>query len=140
MQNKQTQIAKHLLVLGAFLQREASRITSDFGLTQQQFVVLKTIEEKGPINQKDICCSLMFEKSNVSKIVKKLKRDCLIDISSGSDDNRVSILAVTPKGRKILERGMELFNEWNSAWLKGLSNGDIKQAIMVLRNLVNLAR
>ena len=140
MQDKRTQIVKQLLVLGAFLQREASRITLDFGLTQQQFVVLKTIEEMGPLCQKNICCSLLFEKSNVSKIVKKLEKDKLVVISQDSQDNRVSSLKVTVKGRNILKKGMERFNEWNNSWLEGLSEGEISSALEVLEHLSNIAR
>jgi DNA-binding MarR family transcriptional regulator len=140
MNNNRTQIVKHLLVLGAFLQREATRITSEFGLTQQQFVVLKTVEEMGPLCQKNICCSLLFEKSNVSKIIKKLETDKLIVIDHDTHDNRVSSPKVTVKGRKILKKGMERFNEWNSAWLEVLSEGEISSSLDVLERLTNIAR
>ena len=140
MQDERTQIVKKLLVLGAFLQREASRITSDYGLTQQQFVVLKTVEDMGPLCQKDICCSLLYEKSNVSKIIKKLEKDKLLVISRGPQDNRVSSLKVTAEGRKILRGGMERFNEWNSSWLEILSEREIKGALEVLERLASITR
>ena len=89
MKTKQkTQIVKSLLRLGVFLQREGNRIVSDFGLNQQQLVVLKEIQEKGPVSQREICSELLLEKSNVSKIVGKLYSQGYITVSHSERDNR----------------------------------------------------
>lgn len=66
-------LIKDLLVDGVYLHKEGSRLVNEQNLTQQQFVVLNEIVECSEINQKDFVWNLLFEKSNVSKIVKKLK-------------------------------------------------------------------
>ena len=47
-------------------------VCQKFGLKQQQFNVLNEILWYGPISQKELGETLLFEKSNVSKIVKTL--------------------------------------------------------------------
>jgi len=140
MESMEVTIVKKLLLLGVFLQREGNRILQNFGLNQQQFVVLKEIQERGPISQKDICSRLLFEKSNVSKIVKKLAATGLIKISSSSEDNRVSSLTVNKKGHMLIEKCMTRLNNWNVEWLNSLSENELKQAATVLDKLNNLAR
>jgi hypothetical protein len=68
----ETQIVQLLLKNGLFLQREVNQVFRRFGLKQQQFSVLDGIVWHGPINQKDLSETLLFEKSNISKIVRIL--------------------------------------------------------------------
>ena len=85
-------IVFNFLRIGAFLYREGNRIVSEYGLNQQQFVVLKYISRHQPINQKEIYSHLLFEKSNLSKIIKKLKNLDLIKKETDLNDSRYSLL------------------------------------------------
>ncbi len=138
METEKIKIVKNLLRLGAFLQREGNRLLNKFNLNQQQFVVLKEIQERGPLSQRDICSELLFEKSNVSKIVKKLAVNKLVNITCSSEDNRISLLIITRKGNKVVEQCMMRLDQWNMDWLKSLSEKEIKQATKMLDRLNNL--
>ncbi len=131
-------IVKDLLQLGSALHRNGDRITAGYGLNQQQFVVLSEIVERGPINQTQLVGGLLIEKSNLSKIVKKLKSLGLIKISSSPEDGRATLLSVTSKGRKIWEECMGQFNEWQSNWANPLTKVEIDQTIKVLERLKGL--
>ena len=135
---QKTQIVKSLLRLGVFLQREGNRIVSDFGLNQQQLVVLKEIQEKGPVSQREICSELLLEKSNVSKIIGKLYSQGYITVSHSERDNRRSILTVTAKGNSILDRCMERLNQWNSEWLRPMSARELNNTVGILSRLESL--
>lgn len=138
MNGDKVTIVKQLLRLGAFLQREGGRLLSGLDLNQQQFVVLKEIEEKGPLSQKKICSELLLEKSNASKIIRKLESKGLVEIASSQEDSRISLLTVTEKGKRIINQGMQLLNEWNKKWLKSLPKKDIKHAIDILGKLESI--
>ncbi len=129
------QIVQHSLRLGAYLQREGNRILHDFDLNQQQFIVLKRIEEKGPLSQKSICSDLLFEKSNISKITGKLISLNLVSMSYSADDNRVSVLTITGKGKNVVVACMKKLNQWNSKWLTPLSKEEASQTLTVLNKL-----
>lgn len=135
-----TDVVKRLLLLGAFLQRQASRAVADLGINQQQFVLLKEIEEKEPINQKDLCSELLFQKSNVSKMVAKLECMGLVKRQVYPHDNRVTFLSVSKKGRGVLQEGMSRLNQWNTAWLDSLSLDEIEQIAAALKKLTVLTQ
>ncbi len=138
MDKQRIQIVQHSLRLGAFLQREGNRILHDFSLNQQQFIVLKRIEEQGPLSQKNICSDLLFEKSNISKIVSKLASMNLVTMSYSADDNRVSVLTITGKGKSVVDECMKKLNQWNSKWLTPLSKEEASQTLAVLNKLNTL--
>ena len=140
MESTEITIVKKLLLLGTFLQREGNRILQNFGLNQQQFVVLKEIHERGPISQKNICSRLLFEKSNVSKIIKKLAASGLIKVTPLSEDNRVCSLVINKKGNVLIEKCMVQLNNWNVEWLNSFSENELKQAVKMLDKLGNFAR
>jgi len=94
-------IVKGLLKIGSDLHRLGNSITGKYGLNQQQFVVLSEIVDRGPINQKQLVGGLVIEKSNLSKIVKKLKTVDLINITSSPEDGRTTLLSATKKVKQF---------------------------------------
>src|SRR5210317_1552003 len=84
-----TQIVQGLLKCGHFLQREMNQVCQRFGLKQQQFSVLNEIIWHGPINQKELGEKLLFEKSNVSKIISILLEKNLIGSAIAPIDRRM---------------------------------------------------
>ena len=131
-------IVKGLLKIGSDLHRLGNSITGKYGLNQQQFVVLSEIVDRGPINQKQLVGGLVIEKSNLSKIVKKLKTAGLIKITSSPEDGRTTLLSATKKGRTIWEECMEEFVEWQVNWARPLTNDELNQTIKVVERLETL--
>ena len=129
----------HLLRMGAYLHRMGDRIAGEYGLTQQQFVVLNEIITMGKISQKQLVGELLYEKSNISKIVKKLKSSDLIEILISPKDKRVTILNATNKGKNIWQQVMERFNVWNINWVKPLAKGEMSQRIQILKRLQDVS-
>ena len=100
---KLTQIVQGLLKCGQFLQREMNQVCERFGLKQQQFNLLNAIVWYGPISQKELGETLLFEKSNVSKIVKILLEKKWIRVAVAARDGRLTLLTkrrrVSPSGK-----------------------------------------
>ncbi len=135
---KALQIVMNVLKLGAYLHRTGDRLTEEFGINQQQFVVLFEILEKKEANQKQLVGELLFEKSNVSKIIKKLKSMGLIEVKRDSQDARITKLKATDKGIKAALGCSMKFNDWNTEWTKPLSQKEIKDTIRVFDRLSEL--
>lgn len=128
-------IIRDLFRLESALHRNGDRITAEYGLNQQQFVVLSEIVDRGPINQKRLVGELVIEKSNLSKIVKKLRALGFIEIEPSSEDGRATLLSVTPKGRDVWRECMEKFDAWQSRWVAPLSEEEVSQTLRVLERL-----
>ncbi|TIH18526.1 MarR family transcriptional regulator [Marinifilum sp. JC120] len=124
-----------LLRLGAYLQREGGRITREFGLAQQQFVVLVAIKEQGPVSQKAILSDLLYEKSNVSKSISRLSALGLIQTSRSEKDSRVVLCEVTDEGREIVERCMIIMKASNEKWLQHIPEDELEQVVKVLSTI-----
>jgi DNA-binding MarR family transcriptional regulator len=108
---KEALIVQLLLKCGLFLQREMNQVCQRFGLKQQQFSVLNEIVWHGPISQKELGETLLFEKSNVSKIVRILLEKKLINSAVAPGDRRMTLLFETPEGIAVWKDCMQAFHE-----------------------------
>jgi DNA-binding MarR family transcriptional regulator len=125
------------LKCGQFLQRETNQICQKFGLKQQQFNVLNEIVWNGPISQKELGERLLFQKSNVSKIVKILFERKWIGVAVATHDRRLTLLSETPEGFAIWEKSMQAFEESSSELISILSENEQLNAIRFLNTLQN---
>lgn len=137
---REDKIVANLLTIGTYLINGGNKILAEYGLNQQQFVVLRVICRTASVNQREVCSSLLFEKSHVSKIVKKLQSLDYISISRSATDNRVTMLTATQKGKEIVLKGMETFKAGNKNWLSGLSETESLHTELVLDKLVRLVK
>jgi DNA-binding MarR family transcriptional regulator len=132
---KETLIVQLLLKCGLFLQREMNQVCQQFGLKQQQFSVLNEIIWHGPINQKELGETLLFEKSNVSKIVRILSEKNLIDSAVAPGDRRMTLLFETPEGIAVWKDCMQAFHESSTEIMSLLSEDEAAEAIRFLKKL-----
>lgn len=131
-------IVIRILQLNGFLLREGNRLIEEFGINQQQFVVLNEIMSKREINQKQLASTLLSEKSNISKIIKKLKALKYIAVRKASEDARITLLTITPKGENVALECISRFNEWNTNWIRPLSRDEVTSAMKALDRLSKL--
>jgi DNA-binding MarR family transcriptional regulator len=132
---KETLIVQLLLRCGLFLQREMNQVCQRFGLKQQQFSVLNEIVWHGPISQKELGKTLLFEKSNVSKIVSILLEKKLIDVEIAPGDRRMTLLFETPEGITVWKDCMQAFHESSIEKMAQLSEDEAAKAIKFLKKL-----
>jgi len=130
-----TQIVQGLLNCGQFLQREMNQVCQRFGMKQQQFSVLNEIVWHGPLTQKELGEALLFEKSNVSKIVKILFEKKWIRVTVATHDRRMTLLSETPEGFAVWKESMQAFNESSSELISFLSENEQVNAIRLLNKL-----
>ena len=132
---KETLIVQLLLRCGLFLQREMNQVCNRFGLKQQQFSVLNEIVWHGPISQKELGETLLFEKSNVSKIVRILLEKKLIDVVIAPGDRRMTLLYETPEGVAVWKDCMQAFHESSTEMMSQLSEDEAANAVKFLKKL-----
>ena len=78
---------------------------------------------------------LLLEKAHVSKVVKKLHNMGLISITASNSDKRSSWLAPTPKGKKVLNECMQLFEKWNKEWIAAIDDSQLNAILAGLTDL-----
>ncbi len=124
-----------LLKLGAYLTRTGGRLMGQYGISQQQSVILIAVDEQGPISQKEIISSLLLERSNVSKAVTILEDMGLLNTRKSEEDGRRVLVETTSKGHKMAQDCLNTYEKWNCIWLDGVSKKEINRAIAILSQL-----
>ena len=129
-------LAVQLLIRsGLFLQRELNQACQSRGFSANQFAVINEICLHGPLSQKKLCERLLFEKSNISKIVKSLLDRSLISITVAPADRRMTLLIETPEGGKLWKECMESFYTSSDELMAFLSDAETTKVIQQLKKL-----
>ncbi len=82
--------------------RLTPKLQKDFGITESQFGVMEALLHLGPLSQGQICEKILRSGSNVTTVVDNLERDGLVTRVRDEDDRRVQIVALTAKGRSLI--------------------------------------
>ena len=118
---------------------------SDISYDPNLFSVLNEIVWHGPLTQKELGERLLFEKSNISKIVKILFERKWIGVAVATHDRRLTLLSETPEGfatweksmQAFWEKSMQAFKESSSELISILSENEQLNAIRFLNTLQN---
>jgi DNA-binding MarR family transcriptional regulator len=79
-------------------------------VTQEQYWVLKTLNEEGPLRVKDLATKLGCTSGSASITLKRMEREGLVDRERNKADERVVTVELAGKGRERLAwwRGEQL--------------------------------
>ena len=78
---------------------------------------------------------LLFEKSNISKIVRILLEKKLIDFAVAPGDRRMTLLFETPEGVSVWKDCMQAFHESSAEMMSQLSEDEAANAVKFLKKL-----
>jgi MarR family transcriptional regulator, organic hydroperoxide resistance regulator len=116
-------------------QREIRRALKGIGLTHVQFVLLTATdwlsEAKLPTTQTNVAKSAHTDVMMTSEVVRTLKRKGLMVVEVSPSDTRAHTLRVTPKGRQLVKRALELVEYADGAFFGPLS-GDSTRFVEML--------
>jgi DNA-binding MarR family transcriptional regulator len=94
----------------------------------------RPLKSKRPISQKELGDTLLFEKSNVSKIVKILLERKWIRVTVATHDRRLTLLTETPESFAVWKERMHAFNQSSKVCEKlGPPNVLVNNAGIMLR-------
>jgi DNA-binding MarR family transcriptional regulator len=126
MDQLRTSVVRDILKYGAFLQRIGDRILRSYGTTQQEFAVLSAIaRDAKPLYQTTIVVDLLVERSNLSKIVKRLQAKGLIEVLPTEGDRRRRLLNLSPSGLDLFMQADVALQRWNKEWMEGFDRSDL---------------
>ena len=138
MSETKTQIVIGLLRLGAFLQRQGDRMVRPHGVSQQEFNVLGTIARaEEPLHQSNIGTDLLLERSNLSKIVKRLVAKGLIEVITTAKDRRIRLLRISEAGVDVFRQADAELCAWNEEWLDEFDPSELEKTSKLLNRLIS---
>ena len=103
--------------------RNHSAVFRNYGLSFPQYNVLRVLEasKNGQNKISDVSRIMLVPGANITGIAKRLEKDGFIIKKSEPGDDRVTILEITPKGKRTLKNIEKEKDEWLELMLKNLS-------------------
>lgn len=85
------------------LTRESLQVFKEFNLTMAQFGVLEALYHKGDLTVNQLIESILSTSGNIGVVLKNLKKEDLIYKKCNPDDKRSSLIALSEKGKNLIE-------------------------------------
>lgn len=112
--------------------RIAEKLES-IGLTPASFGVLNFLGGRDGAIQQEIGAAMGIDPSTMVALLDGLESDGLVTRRPHPGDRRARDVAITPKGRRALERGRKLNDDVEDEVLRGLNKTERKQLLGLLR-------
>lgn len=102
----------NILYTAWWLKTVMSRELKEFGLTHEQYNVLRILKGKYPDQMcvRDIACRMIEKSSNVPRIIDRLEIKKLVKRSTSAQDKRETVITLTQAGITILEASTIVVN------------------------------
>ena len=103
--NEVNKAALNILYTAWWLKTSISQELKHFGLTHEQYNVLRILKGKHPeyMCVKDIASRMIEKNSNVPRILDRLLRKKLIKRTTSNKDRRETVISLTTAGLSLLE-------------------------------------
>jgi DNA-binding MarR family transcriptional regulator len=111
-----TRVAEHF-------KRVHSSVFRNFGLSFPQYNILRVLDasKNGQNKISDVSRIMLVPGANITGLAKRLEKDGFIIKKSDPEDDRVTFLEITPKGKKTLQNIEKEKDQWLELMLKNLS-------------------
>lgn len=103
----------NILYTAWWLKTLMSKELKEYGLTHEQYNVLRILKGKHPENicVKEIACRMIEKNSNVPRIIDRLETKKLVKRVTSDSDKRETVIVLTPAGINILKHSTERINK-----------------------------
>ena len=127
----------NILYTAWWLKTLMSKELKSFGLTHEQYNVLRILKGKSPEEMcvKDIACRMIEKSSNVPRIIDRLVIKKLVRRSNDANDKRHTVMSLTEAGLNILDLSTQKINQ---VFEKTILMNEVSAA--ELNNLLELIR
>ncbi len=104
--NEKVKASLNLIYTSNWLQSNIRTFLLRFGLSPQQFNVLRILrgQHPNPISTHDVRCRMLDKMSDVSRIVARLYKAGYVNQKEHPADKRLVDVVITAKGLKLLEK------------------------------------
>ncbi len=105
------------------------------GLGDSDFRVLEALLHKGPMPVNTIGPKVWLTPGSISTAVDRLYERGLVSRADGVEDRRVRVVDLTPEGRRLIEGVFQAHAAQMEELANGLSEGERKQLVKLLKKI-----
>jgi DNA-binding MarR family transcriptional regulator len=125
--------------LSRILERRVEGVYEPYGLNQAQFGVLAALRRAGPpycLSPTDLYNSLLISSGAMTNRLERLTAAGFVRRTPDPDDGRSLLVALTPKGKRLIDKLVDLHYENERSLLASLDAKDRKALTRILRELL----
>ena len=118
--------------------KESSAIFIKYGLTFSQYNILRVLDksENGQNNITNIRSIMLVSGSRITGLAKRLEKKGLLIRKSDTNDERIKILEITPKGSQTLKDIFQEKEEHLKKYLLKYSDDEKKEFFEVIKSIL----
>ncbi len=105
------------------------------GITVDQWVLLKILEERGQISQVELAQTGHKDTASVTRILDLLQKKRLIQRIDDEHDRRKYMISLTPEGREFVARHLPFINQIRAQIVQGLTGEEIRTLKGILEKI-----
>ena len=94
------------------------------GLTNGQFSLMMSLNRPEPPDMGAVASLLGMDRTTLTAALKPLQRRHLLKVTVGPEDRRSRVMALTPKGRRLLARAVPVWRSTHASVEALLPDGD----------------
>jgi DNA-binding MarR family transcriptional regulator len=129
-------IVLQVLATAQALEKAAHRVFKPHGVTPAQFNVLNLLaDQPAGLRASDLAQALIVDPSNVTGLLKRMKKDRLLEELANAGDRRTHIVGLTPRGKAVWAAAAADYERCLAAVESGLGRANRTGADKVLRQL-----
>jgi DNA-binding MarR family transcriptional regulator len=115
MENLKTNITLDFIRISNLLSRYGAKMVADVGLNSiQQWVILRTIIEKGEISIGELKEETLVTKQNMTGMINRLQQSNLVALFPDPEDKRRTRVKITEEGNRVYEKLKSSRNDFNT--------------------------
>ena len=124
--------------LAEFFKKNSSKIFKNYGLTFPQYNVLRVLDssENRQNTISNVGKIMLVSGANMTGIAKRLEKNGFLLRKSDPDDERVTLLEITPKGRQRLKDISSRKDAIISRYLKHFSDDQKRETVSLIRSAI----
>ena len=108
----------------------------DSGLTEQQWRILRVLQENGPLDATNLAFKTGLLAPSVTRIVQTMTEKELVSRIADENDRRRQVIHLLPEGLGILERNLEEAVGITEGFREVLGKKDYEQLVKLLVKLI----
>ena len=120
-----------------FYDREMTRMLKAVGVDIPRWRVLMLAHERGPISVSEIAEFAMMKQSTTTRVIQRMCRDKLITVEARATDARVTEVALTAAGDKVVDRIRQAASKVYGKAFRYFQPKEVALALDLLRRIKN---
>lgn len=110
-------------------------VLSNAGLTEQQWRVIEVLAEDKELNARDLAERSFILSPSLSRILSRLELDGLLLKRAQKDDQRVSVIKLSAKGRRLYKRLKPKIDEQYQLLIDSIGESNLSKLAALLNEI-----